>query len=311
VQSQPVIAMPKRAAQNDDIEGVRLTHPDKMLFAEAGITKEGLAEYLVAVSERMLPHVSGRPLSLVRCPDGASKERFFQKHTMKGMPSALKSVPVEEGDGDTAEYLMIDSAAGLVGVAQIGGLEIHLWGSRWKTLERPDRMVFDLDPDPEVKFADVREAARDVRKLLEAANLESFAMVTGGKGIHVVVPLNATQSWDEIKSFAKGVATKLAANEPDRFVATMSKAKRKGRIFIDWLRNERGSTAIAPYSPRAKPIASVATPVSWTELSRIEAANAFTIPSVLRRLKQAKSDPWKGYFSVRQSIGRKAAQFFA
>ena len=128
-------------------------------------------------------------------------------------------------------------------------------------------MVFDLDPDPEVKFADVREAARDVRKLLEAANLESFAMVTGGKGIHVVVPLNASQSWDEIKSFAKGVAAKLAENEPDRFVATMSKAKRKGRIFIDWLRNERGSTAIAPYSPRAKPIASVATPVSWTELS--------------------------------------------
>jgi len=310
-QSRPVIAMPKRAAQDDDIEGVLLTHPDKMLFAEAGITKEGLAEYLVAVSERMLPHVSGRPLSLVRCPDGASKECFFQKHTMKGMPSALKSVLVEEGDGETAEYLMIDSAAGLVGAAQIGGLEIHLWGSRWKTLERPDRMVFDLDPDPEVKFADVREAARDVRKLLEAANLESFAMVTGGKGIHVVVPLNASQSWDEIKSFAKGVATKLAANEPDRFVATMSKAKRKGRIFIDWLRNERGSTAIAPYSPRAKPIASVATPVSWTELSRIEAANAFKIPSVLRRLKQAKSDPWKGYFSVRQSIGSKAAQFFA
>jgi bifunctional non-homologous end joining protein LigD len=311
VQSQPVIAMPKRAAQDDDIEGMRLTHPDKMLFAEAGITKEGLAEYLVTVSERMLPHVSGRPLSLVRCPEGASKECFFQKHTMKGMPSALKSVPVEEGDGETAEYLMIDSAAGLVGAAQIGGLEIHLWGSRWKTLERPDRIVFDLDPDPEVKFADVREAARDVRKLLRAANLESFAMVTGGKGIHVVVPLNATQSWDEIKSFAKGVAAKLAANEPDRFVATMSKAKRKGRIFIDWLRNERGSTAIAPYSPRAKPIASVATPVSWTELSRIEAANAFTIPSALRRLKQAKGDPWKGYFSVRQSIGRKAAQFFA
>ena len=303
--------MAKRDAQDDEIDGVRLTHPDKVLFAEAGITKADLAEYLVAVSGRMLPHVSGRPLSLVRCPDGTAKECFFQKHTTKGMPPALKSVPVEEGDGEVAEYLMIDSAAGLVGAAQIGGLEIHLWGSHWKTLERPDRMVFDLDPDGGVTFADVREAARDVRKLLEAANLESFALVTGGKGIHVVVPLDASQGWDEIKAFAKGVAIKLALNEPDRFVATMSKAKRKGRIFIDWLRNERGSTAIAPYSPRAKPIASVATPVSWTELSRVEAANAFTIPTGLRRLRQAKSDPWKGYFSVRQSIGRKAAQFFA
>jgi bifunctional non-homologous end joining protein LigD len=310
VQSQPVEAMPKKKSQEDDVAGVRLTHPDKVLFAEAEITKEGLAEYLVAVSERMLPHVSGRPLSLVRCPDGASKECFFQKHTMKGMPAALKSVPVEEGDGETAEYLMVDSAAGLVGAAQIGGLEIHLWGSHWKTLERPDRLVFDLDPDPEVKFPAVREAARDVRKLLDAAGLESFAMVTGGKGIHIVVPLNASQDWDEIKSFAKGVAVKLAENDPDRFVATMSKAKRKGRIFVDWLRNERGSTAIAPYSPRAKPSASVATPVSWTELSRIDAANAFTISSMLRRVKQGKTDPWKGYFSVRQSIGRKAAKFF-
>jgi bifunctional non-homologous end joining protein LigD len=310
VQSQPVEPMPKKKSQEDDVAGVRLTHPDKVLFAEAEITKEGLAEYLVAVSERMLPHVSGRPLSLVRCPDGASKECFFQKHTMKGMPAALKSVPVEEGDGEVAEYLMVDSTAGLVGAAQIGGLEIHLWGSHWKTLERPDRLVFDLDPDPAVKFPDVREAARDVRKLLDAAGLESFAMVTGGKGIHVVVPLNAAQDWEKIKSFAKGVATKLAEHEPDRFVATMSKAKRKGRIFIDWLRNERGATAIAPYSPRAKPAASVATPVSWTELSRIDAANAFTIPLVLRRLKQGKSDPWKGYFSVRQSISRKAAKFF-
>ncbi len=303
--------MAKRDARDEEIDGLRLTHPDKVLFAEAAVTKEGLAEYFLAVSERMLPHVSGRPLSLVRCPDGTAKECFFQKHTTKGMPSALKSVPIEEDNGKIAKYLMIDSAAGLVGAAQIGGLEIHLWGSHWKTLERPDRMVFDLDPDGGVTFADVREAARDVRKLLEAANLESFALVTGGKGIHVVVPLDASQGWDEIKGFAKGVAIKLAESEPDRFVATMSKAKRKGRIFIDWLRNERGSTAISPYSPRAKPQASVATPVSWAELSRVDAANAFTIPTVLRRLKQLKSDPWKGYFSVRQSIDRKAAQFFA
>ena len=245
----------------------------------------------------------------MRCPEGPAKQCFFQKHTKKGMPTALKSVPVEEGDGEIADYLMVDSAAGLVSVAQIGGIEIHLWGSRAKTLERPDRLVFDLDPDPSVDFAAVREAARYVRKLLQTAGLETFPLVTGGKGIHVVAPLDASQDWEIVKSFAKGVATKLAENEPDRFVATMSKAKRKGRIFIDWLRNERGSTAIAPYSPRAKLEASVAVPVSWTELSRIESANAFTIPLVLQRIKR-KTDPWSGYFATRQKISKEALRFF-
>ena len=172
-------------------------------------------------------------------------------------------------------------------------------------------MVFDLDPDASLGFADVREAARDVRKLLQAADLESFPLVTGGKGIHVVVPLSARQDWDTVKAFAKGVATKLAETEPQRFTATMSKAKRKGRIFIDWLRNERGATAIAPYSPRAKSSASVAVPVTWSELSRIEAANAFTIPDVERRIAQMKTDPWTGYFKLRQRIKAEALRFFA
>ena len=296
---------------NVTLDGVKLTHPERVLFAQAGITKEQLAGYLLAVSDRMLPHVKGRPLSLVRCPDGADGECFFQKHTMKGAPPALKSVPVKEGDGEVAQYLMIGDKAGLVAAAQMGGLEIHIWGSRWKTLERPDRMVFDLDPDPSVPFAQVREAARDVRKLLEAAELESFALVTGGKGIHVVVPLDGRQEWDEVKAFAKGVAAKLAGNEPDRFTATMAKAKRKGRIFIDWLRNERGATAIAPYSPRAKPNASVALPVAWKDLGRVDSADAFTIATVLQRLQRNASDPWDGYFAVRQRISRDALRFFA
>jgi bifunctional non-homologous end joining protein LigD len=308
VQSQTVTAMAKTTS-SDEIAGVRISSPDRVLFAKPKLTKLDLAEYFLAVSGRMLPHVRARPLSLVRCPEGPAKQCFFQKHTKKGMPAALKSVPVKEGDGEIAEYLMVDDAAGLVAVAQIGGIEIHLWGSRAKTLERPDRLVFDLDPDPSVGFADVREAARDVRKLLETAGLETFALVTGGKGIHVVAPLDASQDWEIVKSFAKGVATKLAENEPDRFVATMSKAKRKGRIFIDWLRNERGSTAIAPYSPRAKAEASVAVPVSWTELSRVESANAFTIPIVLQRIKR-KTDPWSGYFETRQRISREALGFF-
>jgi bifunctional non-homologous end joining protein LigD len=309
VQSQTVTPMPKTASA-DEVAGVKISSPDRVLFAKSKLTKLDLAEYFLAVSDRMLPHVRGRPLSLVRCPEGPAKQCFFQKHTKKGMPAALKSVPVEEGDGEIADYLMIDSAAGLVSVARIGGIEIHLWGSHAKTLERPDRLVFDLDPDPSVGFADVRDAARDVRRLLETAGLETFPLVTGGKGIHVVAPLDASQDWEIVKSFAKGVAAKLAENEPDRFVASMSKAKRRGRIFIDWLRNERGSTAIAPYSPRAKAEASVVVPVAWTELSRIDSANAFTIPIVLQRIKR-KTDPWSGYFETRQRISKEALRFFA
>jgi bifunctional non-homologous end joining protein LigD len=312
VQTQTVITVAKKSTASsgaDDVAGVKISHPERVLFAEGGITKLDLAEYFLTVSDHMLPYCKARPLSLVRCPEGPAKQCFFQKHTKKGMPSALKSVPVEEGDGEIADYLMVDSASGLVAVAQIGGIEIHLWGSRAKTLERPDRLVFDLDPDPSVDFGGVREAARDVRKLLDTAGLETFPLVTGGKGIHVVAPLDASQDWDTIKDFAKGVATKLAEHEPERFVATMSKAKRKGRIFIDWLRNERGSTAIAPYSPRAKTEGSVAVPVSWAELSRIEAANQFTIPAVLKRIER-KTDPWSGYFATRQKISKEALRFF-
>jgi bifunctional non-homologous end joining protein LigD len=259
----------------------------------------------------MLPHVGGRPLSLVRCPEGADKECFFQKHTAKGMPRALKSISIKESDGGVAKYLMIDDLAGLVSTAQIGALELHVWGALADAIERPNRMVFDLDPDSGLTFADVRAAARDVRNVLGAAGLDSFPLVTGGKGIHVVVPLNASQGWDVVKAFAKGVATKLAETEPGRFTATMSKAKRKGRIFIDWLRNERGATAIAPYSPRAKGSASVAVPVTWSELQRIEAANSFTIPDVTRRVAQSKTDPWTGYFKLRQHIKADAMRFFA
>ena len=312
VQTQTVITVAKKSTASgsaDDVAGVKISHPERVLFAEGDITKLDLAEYFLAVSDHMLPYCKARPLSLVRCPEGPAKQCFFQKHTKKGMPSALKSVPVEEGDGEIADYLMVDSASGLVAVAQIGGIEIHLWGSRAKTLERPDRLVFDLDPDPSVGFGGVRDAARDVRKLLDTAGLETFPLVTGGKGIHVVAPLDASQDWETIKTFAKGVATKLAEHEPERFVATMSKAKRKGRIFIDWLRNERGSTAIAPYSPRAKAEGSVAVPVSWTELSRIDSANQFTIPVVLKRIKR-KSDPWSGYVETRQKISRQALRFF-
>ena len=309
VQMQTVTTV-RNNVDSDDVAGVRITHPERIMFSKAGITKLDLARYFLAVSDRMLPYAGNRPISLVRCPNGETGERFFQKHHKKGMPAALKPVAIKENDGDKADYLMVDSSAGLVGVAQIAGLEIHPWGARVGNLEHPERLIFDLDPDPSVGFADVRTAARDVRALLDTAGLKSFALVTGGKGIHVIAPLDGTQDWDVIKGFARGVAEKLAETEPDRFVATMSKAKRRGRIFIDWLRNERGATAVAAYSPRAKPEASVATPVSWAELSRIEAANVFTIPVVLERIKR-KTDPWAEFGKTRQRISSKALRFFA
>lgn len=308
VQAQAVVDMAK-GADSDEVAGVRLTNPERVLFSGAELTKLDLARYYLAVSSRMLPYAGDRPISLVRCPNGDTGEHFFQKHHKKGTPAALKSVPIVENDGDKADYLMVDDAAGLVSVAQIAGLEIHPWGARVGNLEHPERLIFDLDPDMSLGFGDVRDAARDVRRLLQTAGLESFALVTGGKGIHIIAPLSAKQDWDTIKSFARGVAEKLAEAEPERFVAVMSKAKRRGRIFIDWLRNERGATAVAPYSPRAKPEASVATPVSWAELSRIEAANVFTIPSVLQRIKR-KTDPWADYAKTQQKISREALRFF-
>jgi bifunctional non-homologous end joining protein LigD len=293
-----------------EIAGVKLTHPDKILFPAANLTKEDLASYLAAAADRMLPHIRNRPLSLVRCPDGAAAQCFFQKHRTRGMPAELRAVPLKESGGERSTYMSIQTPAGLVAAAQVGTLELHIWGSRADQIERPDRLVFDLDPDESLPFADVRRAANDIRALLGSAGLASFPLLTGGKGIHVVVPLERRHDWDDVKGFAKAFADKLAGSEPGRFVATMSKARRKGRIFIDWLRNERGATAIAPYSVRAKPHAPVAMPVSWDRLAKIERADAFTLPTA-RAAIENKEDPWNGYFATRQRISPAARRFFA
>jgi bifunctional non-homologous end joining protein LigD len=295
-------------SQNDAAASVRLTSPEKVLFPGAKLTKADLARYLSAVAPLMLPHLAGRPLSLVRCPEGSGGECFFQKHRKPGMPKAIKSVEIRESDGSTAEYLMVETAEGLVSTAQIGALELHVWGSRKRTLERPDRLVFDLDPDVSVGFAAVTGAALELRDLLAAGGLESFPLLTGGKGVHVVVPLAPRLGWEAVKGFARGLAQRLAEDEPDRFVATMSKARRKGRIFIDWMRNERGATAIAPYSPRARPEASIAIPVDWQDLACRKSANADTI----RNFKvSAGRTPWAGYFDLQQTIAAATLKLFA
>ena len=284
--------------------GVRLTHPDRVLFPGQGLSKRDLAAYYETVAALMLPHIAKRPLSLVRCPAGSGKKCFFQKHDTGGFPDAMRRVPIEEASGAKENYFHVSDLAGLVAGVQMGVLEFHIWGARIDEVEKPDRLVFDLDPDVGLGFDAVRTAAFDIRERLAALGLRSFALLTGGKGIHVVAPLQRRAAWPDVKTFAKSFAAMLAAEAGDRYVANMAKAKRNGLIFVDYLRNERGSTAIAPYSTRARDGAPVAAPVAWEELDTISAANAFTLSSMPERVRRV-GDPWAGYFDIKQSITEK------
>jgi len=284
----------------ETIAGISLSHPEKVLFDAQGLTKADIARHYERVADRMLPEIKNRLVSLVRCPDGSSQECFFQKHAGKGFPKAVKRREIIENDGDRAEYLYVSDLAGIVAGVQMNTLEFHIWGSRIDALEKPDRLVFDLDPDAGLTFADLRQAAFDLRGWLEDLGLKSLALVTGGKGVHVVAPLARRAEWPDVKGFARALAYRMGEEEPERFLAQASKAKRKGRIFIDWLRNERGATAIAPYSTRARQGAPIATPVSWDELKTLEAANTFRVGDMDARMKEP--DPWADAAAWRQAI---------
>jgi bifunctional non-homologous end joining protein LigD len=249
----------------------------------------------------MLPHVVDRPISLVRCPEGRAKQCFFQKHPPTGISEALGRVEIREKSG-LATYLTIQDTEGLLALIQFGGLEIHLWGSRADDLEHPDRIIFDLDPGPEVAWSAVVEGALTLRGILGELGLESFCKTTGGKGLHVVLPIARKSSWEEVKGFSRTAAEFLARMNPARYVVNMSKAQRSGKIFVDYLRNERGSTAVAPFSTRARSGAPVATPISWRELPKLSGANAFTIANLPQRLKSLRTDPWKNLLKVRQTL---------
>jgi bifunctional non-homologous end joining protein LigD len=283
---------------------VRLTHPDRVVYADQGLTKGDLAAYYALVAERMLPHVADRPLSIVRCPAGQSGDCFFQKHPPVGMSDAVKRIQIREKSGlDT--YLTIDDVDGLITLIQFGALEIHTWGSRVEHLERPDRLVFDLDPAPDVAWKRVVEGALLVRGLLQQLKLKSFVKTTGGKGLHVVVPIEPEAEWDDAKRFCRNLAETIAAARPDEFLANMSKAKRQGKIFVDYLRNERGATAVAPYSARARIGAPVALPVSWKELTSLKAGNLFQVRNMAERLKSVRRDPWAEIGRVSQRLSKK------
>ncbi|MFW6299378.1 MAG: non-homologous end-joining DNA ligase [Oceanicaulis sp.] len=283
-----------------------LSNPDRVYFPQAEITKQDYADYLAAVCEAMLPHVARRPLSLVRCPGGVEKQCFFQKHHAKGMPDGFKPVTVKEKDGGEEPYVYLDDLEGLQSCAQFGALELHPWGAPLDDLDHPERLIFDLDPDEGLDFSDVKDAAKDIKDILESAGLVPYPMLTGGKGVHVIAPLKPKADWDGVKAFCRGLATALADNQPERYTAQMSKAKRKGRIFIDWLRNQRGQTSVAPYSARARKGAPVATPIRWDELAKAKSGAEYDVESLPRRLASMKTDPWADYFDDAEPLSHGA-----
>lgn len=282
-----------------------LSNPDKVLYPGSSITKRDLALYYARVAERMLPHAFDRPLMFLRCPDGLHKSCWYQKHPTGTVPEGFGRVRVKEKDAEE-EYLVVRSEAALVGLAQLGALEVHLWGSRADRVEQPDRIVFDLDPAPDVAFRSVVSAALLLRERLASIDLQSFAMVTGGKGVHVVVPIERRHDFGVVKAFSGAVANALAREHPDRFLAKMSKKARQGRIFVDYFRNGRGATAICPYSTRALPDATISMPVSWSELESLESAAAFTIGDAEVRVRGA--DPWRDYVGTRQRLRAKVLE---
>ena len=274
----------------------KLTHPDRIYWPGDGVTKEGLADYYADVWRLMGPYVVDRPLALLRCPEGIAKQCFFQKHPWQGLRPAIAQFTDPSDKSQT--LLSIDSLEGLMGLVQAGVLEIHPWGSRVSELERPDYITMDLDPGDGVPWQKVIDAAREVRERLERAGLTSFVKTTGGKGLHVVAPLKPRAEWPEVKAFTKSIAESMAADTPKAYVATVSKAKRRGKILVDYLRNGRGATAVAPYSTRARPGAHVSMPLSWGELAADVIPGRFTVESAPIRLGAMKQDPWTGFFAA-------------
>lgn len=273
---------------------VKLTHPDRVYWKDAGVTKEGLADYYAQVWPFMAPFIVSRPLALLRCPGGADGQCFFQKHAWKGHHKAILTLD-DPNDSSDEPILAVEGIDGLIGLVQAAVLEIHPWQATLTDLERPDQIVIDLDPGEGVAWQKVIKAAREVRDRLAAVSLESFVKTTGGKGLHVVAPLKPAAGWEEVKAFTKGLAEAMAADAPDSFVATIAKSKRRGKILVDYLRNQRGATAVAPYSTRARAGAPVAMPLAWNELSPAVGSAHFTVVNAAARLASLATDPWSDF----------------
>jgi bifunctional non-homologous end joining protein LigD len=286
-------AKTRAVADKNAVAGIVVSNPDKKLYPEAAVTKRDLALYYAAVGEWMLPHVRGRPLTLLRCPNGWNDECFYQKKAEGGVNEAISRVEIENSDGSVSLYMMADSVPAIVALLQMGVLEMHPWGSRAPRLGLPDRIIFDLDPDDAVEWEDLRQAALLVRTLLENIGLAPFLKTTGGKGLHVVAPIEPVVGWEQVKGFTKAVAEFLERTFPDRFTSKLLKISRRGKIFIDYLRNGEGATAVAAYSTRARANAPVSAPVGWDELSADLRFDRFNVGNMPTRLKKVKADPWR------------------
>ena len=281
------------------VAGVRLSNPNKILYPEQGITKGDLADYYVAVASRILPHVAFRPITMVRCPTGQGKKCFYQRHAGSGVPGQLAEVTIP---GFEEPYLYLSDLPGLVAMVQMGVLEMHPWAVTVEHPDKADRIIFDLDPDEGLGFTAVIAAALEVRDRVASLGLTSFVKTTGGKGLHVVVPIEPTAEWREVKSFAKGLSAQMAADSPDRYLTKISKAERAGRIFIDYLRNDPTSTAVAPYSTRSRLGAPVAMPLLWEEVKQGLDPCDYTIATVPALIARQADDPWAEMPATRQLL---------
>jgi bifunctional non-homologous end joining protein LigD len=283
------------------VGGISISHPQRVIYPDTHITKQELAEYYLFVSDKMMPHIVDRPLSMVRCPEGASEPCFFQRHVGLGKSPYLHEVSVGV-KGEARDYLMIHDVEGLISLVQWGVIELHPWQCAANNLDKPDRMIFDLDPDPSVSLTQLIDGAQEVRQRMQALGLSTFVKTTGGKGLHVVVPMTPRYSFPAIKSFARAIAESMASDSPGKYIANMSKAKRTGKIFVDYLRNDVTATAIAPYSARAREGATVSTPLAWKELTVKLKLPSFTIDTVPQRLKKQRKDPWQDFGKTKQKI---------
>ena len=282
--------------------GIKISNPDRVIYPEDGLTKLDLADYYAAIEPLIMIDAANRPMTLIRCPQGRGKKCFFQKHDSGTMGEHVKHIPIKEKDGSLQDYLYFDDIRGLLACVQMGTVEFHGWGSKVEKVEYPDRLVFDLDPDVGLDFAKVKDAALRLRALLQDLGLKTFPLLSGGKGIHVVAPLDASKDWPTVKSFAERFSRAIAEAEPEMFTANIRKVQRQGRIFLDWLRNQRGATAVMPYSARAREGAPVSAPIAWEELDRYDSGHHFSIRDADELLERASSKMLAGWGEATQSL---------
>lgn len=293
---------PRTVGSTNKSSVIEVSHPERVVYPDLGLTKADVVRYFEEISPWLLPGVIGRPLSVLRCPQGIEGDSFYQKHFEDHLPPGVFGVDIQE-EKKTTTYATIKNSTGLVALAQWNVIELHPWPALAKQIEHPDRLIFDLDPGDGVSWDSVIRAAREVRRLLSEVELECFVRTSGGKGLHIVTPLQpGSVTWDELKQFAKLLAQTLAKQHPDRITATLSKASRRGKIFVDYLRNGRGATAVASYCPRARPGANVAMPLRWKELSEKATNNRYAITNVIKLLKSRRTPAWEGFDELKQKL---------